>query len=119
MTHGPAISPSAPAPITTSPTATACIRQVYLSVNGIISMMASRPTVSVITPAYNVAPYIGQCIESLQAQTLSDWEMLIVDDASADETPAVVQGYLHDPRIRYMRNEQNLGPGATRNRALD
>ncbi|WP_180976999.1 glycosyltransferase family 2 protein, partial [Fischerella thermalis] len=82
-------------------------------------MMASRPTVSVITPAYNVAPYIGQCIESLQAQTLSDWEMLIVDDASADETPAVVQGYLHDPRIRYMRNEQNLGPGATRNRALD
>ena len=82
-------------------------------------MMASHPTVSVITPAYNVAPYIGQCIESLQAQTLSDWEMLIVDDASTDETPAAVQRYLGDPRIRYMRNEQNLGPGATRNRALD
>ena len=81
--------------------------------------MASRPTVSVITPAYNVAPYIGQCIESVQAQTLADWEMLIVDDASTDETPAVVQRYLGDPRIRYMRNEQNLGPGATRNRALD
>jgi glycosyltransferase involved in cell wall biosynthesis len=82
-------------------------------------MMASHPTVSVITPAYNVAPYIGQCIESVQAQTLADWEMLIVDDASSDETPAVVQQYLHDPRIRYMRNEQNLGPGATRSRALD
>jgi succinoglycan biosynthesis protein ExoO len=81
--------------------------------------MASHPTVSVITPAYNVAPYIGQCIESLQAQTLADWEMLIVDDASTDETPAAVQRYLGDPRIRYLRNEQNLGPGATRNRALD
>lgn len=82
-------------------------------------MMASRPTVSVITPAYNVAPYIGQCIESVQAQTLADWEMILVDDASTDETPAVVQRYLGDPRIRYLRNAQNLGPGATRNRALD
>jgi len=82
-------------------------------------MMASHPTVSVITPAYNVAPYIGQCIESLQAQTLADWEMIIVDDASTDETAAAVQRYLGDPRIQYLRNEQNLGPGATRNRALD
>jgi succinoglycan biosynthesis protein ExoO len=81
--------------------------------------MASHPTVSVITPAYNVAPYIGQCIESLQAQTLADWEMIIVDDASTDETAAAVQRYLGDPRIQYLRNEQNLGPGATRNRALD
>jgi succinoglycan biosynthesis protein ExoO len=82
-------------------------------------MMASHPTVSVITPAYNVAPYIGQCIESVQAQTLADWEMIIVDDASTDETAAAVQRYLGDPRIQYLRNEQNLGPGATRNRALD
>jgi glycosyltransferase involved in cell wall biosynthesis len=87
--------------------------------NGIIATMVSRPMVSVITPAYNVAPYIGQCIESVQAQTLSDWEMLIVDDASTDETPAVVQRYLDDPRLRYLRNEQNLGPGDARNRALD
>lgn len=81
--------------------------------------MASRPVVSVITPAYNVAPYIGQCIESVQAQTLPDWEMIIVDDASTDDTVAVVQQYLGDPRIRLLCNVQNLGPGGTRNRALE
>ncbi len=81
--------------------------------------MASRPVVSVITPAYNVAPYIGQCIESMQAQTLSDWEMIIVDDASTDDTVAEVQKYLGDTRIRLLCNAQNLGPGGTRNRALE
>jgi succinoglycan biosynthesis protein ExoO len=80
--------------------------------------MASRPVVSVITPAYNAAPYIGQCIESVRVQTLSDWEMIIVDDASTDDTTAVVQRYLHDTRIRLFRNEQNMGPSDARNRAL-
>lgn len=81
--------------------------------------MASCPKISVITPAYNVAPFIGQCIESVQAQTLSDWEMLIVDDASTDDTVAAVQRYLNDPRICLLHNAQNLGPSDTRNRALD
>lgn len=82
-------------------------------------LMSTQPKVSVITPAYNVAPYIGQCIESVQAQTLKDWEMIIVDDASPDETTPVVEKYLNDPRIRYLRNEHNRGAGYTRNRALD
>lgn len=81
--------------------------------------MASRPKISVITPAYNVAPYIGECLESVLAQTLSDWEVLIVDDASTDDTVAVVQRYLSDPRIRLLQNPQNMGPSDTRNRALD
>ncbi|OYT73518.1 MAG: hypothetical protein CFK48_01150 [Armatimonadetes bacterium CP1_7O] len=85
---------------------------------GIIVPM-SPPKVSVITPAYNGAPYIAQCIESVQAQTLDDWEMIIVDDASTDETVQVVQPYLADPRIRLLRNERNMGAGYTRNRALD
>lgn len=79
----------------------------------------SPPKVSVITPAYNVEPYIGQCIESVQAQTLTDWEMLIVDDASTDATAQIVQRYLSDPRIRLLRNERNMGAGYTRNRALE
>ena len=52
--------------------------------------MSATPKVSVITPAYKAARYIGQAIESVQAQTLTDWEMIIVDDASPDETAAVV-----------------------------
>lgn len=81
--------------------------------------MSLRPKVSVITPAYNVAPYIGQCIESVQAQTLGDWEMIIIDDASTDDTAQVVQNFLTDSRIRFLRNERNMGAGYTRNRALD
>lgn len=80
--------------------------------------MSAQPKVSVITPAYNVAPYIGQCIESVQAQTLTDWEMVIVNDASTDETPQIVQRYLNDSRIRLVQNERNMGLGYTRNRAL-
>lgn len=81
--------------------------------------MTQRPKVSVITPAYNVAPYIGQCIESVQAQTLADWEMIIVDDASTDDTAQAVRRYLSDPRIRFLQNERNTGAGYTRNRALE
>ena len=81
--------------------------------------MSATPKVSVITPAYKAARYIGQAIESVQAQTLTDWEMIIVDDASPDETTQVVQRYLDDPRIQLLQNEQNMGAGYTRNRALD
>jgi succinoglycan biosynthesis protein ExoO len=75
--------------------------------------------VSVITPAYKAARYIGQAIESVQAQTLTDWEMIIVDDASPDETAAVVERYLDDPRIKLIRSERNRGECGARNLALE
>jgi len=83
------------------------------------SAMSATPKVSVITAAYKAARYIGQAIESVQAQTLTDWEMIIVDDASPDETAEVVKRYLDDPRIKLIRNEQNRGSGYSRNRAID
>ena len=49
--------------------------------------------VSVITPAYNCAKYIGKTIESVQAQSYTDWEMVIVDDRSTDNTREVVKAY--------------------------
>jgi len=73
----------------------------------------------VITPAYKAARYIGQAIESVQAQTLTDWEMIIVDDASPDETAEVVKRYLDDPRIRLIRSERNRGECGARNLALE
>jgi len=81
--------------------------------------MSATPKVSVITPAYKAARYIGQAIESVQAQTLTDWEMIIVDDASPDETAEVVQRYLDDPRIRLIRSERNRGECGARNLALE
>lgn len=74
--------------------------------------------VSIITPSYNTALYIGQTIEGVQAQTYTNWEMIIVDDCSEDDTDFIVQKYLLDSRIRYIKNKKNSGAAVSRNRAL-
>lgn len=77
------------------------------------------PLVSVITPAYNAARFIGETMASVQAQTLDDWEMIIADDCSRDETCQVVaEAAARDPRIVLVRQAKNSGPAATRNAAL-
>lgn len=60
------------------------------------------PLVSILTPTYNHEPYIAACIESVLAQTESDWEQIIIDDGSTDKTAVVVQRF-SDPRIRFCR----------------
>lgn len=74
--------------------------------------------VSVITPSYNTADYIVETIRSIQAQTYENWEMIIVDDCSTDNTDKVVKPYLSDTRIRYLKNEKNSGAAMSRNYAL-
>jgi teichuronic acid biosynthesis glycosyltransferase TuaG len=79
-----------------------------------------RPLVSIVTPAYNAAPYIRETIASVQRQTVRDWEMIIVDDASSDETHALVsEAAAADLRIIPVRLPQNGGPAVSRNTALD
>lgn len=69
---------------------------------------ASQPTVSVVVPSYNYGHYIGETIESLQAQTYENWECFVVDDGSTDNTEEVVAAYAaKDSRIRYIRQENN------------
>src|SRR5205823_2135831 len=53
----------------------------------------SMPLVSIITPSWNVAPLIGETIASVQAQTMTDWELLIADDCSTDQTAAIVESH--------------------------
>ena len=65
--------------------------------------------VSVIMPSYNTAHFIKETIESVLAQTYSNWELIIVDDCSTDNTDKVVSEYLEDERIRYIKNEKNSG----------
>ncbi len=78
------------------------------------------PRVSVITPAYNAAPYLEETIRSVQAQTFTDWEMIIVDDCSKDETYSLASKFAeYDRRIHVFRNEKNSGVAAARNKALD
>lgn len=74
--------------------------------------------VSVVMPSHNTARYIAASIESVLAQTYEDWELLIVDDCSTDNTDEIVHPYLCDHRIRYIKNETNSGAAVTRNRAL-
>ena len=73
--------------------------------------------VSVIIPAYNCEKYIGLAIESALAQDVP-MEILVINDCAKDGTEEVIQGYLNDPRIRYIRNEKNLGVAKTRNRGV-
>lgn len=73
--------------------------------------------VSIIMPTYNCGRFIAESIRSVLAQTYTNWELIIVDDCSNDKTEDVVASF-DDPRIHYLRNEQNEGAALTRNRAL-
>ena len=73
--------------------------------------------VSIIMPSYNTAPFIAESIRSVMAQTYTDWELIIVDDASTDNTDEIVAS-CNSPRIRYLKNDRNRGAAYSRNRAL-
>jgi glycosyltransferase involved in cell wall biosynthesis len=76
------------------------------------------PAISVITPAWNAAEYIGATIDSVRRQTFTDWEMVVVDDGSTDGTVAIVEGQAAiDPRIHLIR-QANAGPSTARNRGM-
>ena len=80
----------------------------------------SEPLVSIITPTYNCGKFIGKTIESVQRQTHKNWEMLIVDGCSTDDTETVVNAYCNkDQRIFYYRLDVNSGPAVARNKAME
>jgi len=74
--------------------------------------------VSIIMPSYNTAKYLTETIESVLAQTYTNWELIIVDDCSSDSTDDVIKAYLQDSRIHYFKNEANSGAAVSRNKAL-
>jgi hypothetical protein len=77
----------------------------------------TAPLVSVLMTAYNREAFIAPAIESVLAQTLADFELLVVDDASTDRTVDVARRYEGDPRVRVVVNPANLGDYPNRNRA--
>lgn len=80
-------------------------------------MTVHTPTVSVVMAAYRGAALVRETIASLQAQTLGDFELIVVDDCSPDDTLAVLRS-IEDPRIRVIAAERNQGPVHARNRAF-
>jgi Glycosyltransferases involved in cell wall biogenesis len=77
-----------------------------------------KELVSIIMPSYNTGAYIAQTIRSVQRQTYENWELIIVDDCSTDNSAETVQPFLADRRIRFYHNAENRGAAQTRNRAL-
>lgn len=77
-------------------------------------------TVSIITPSYNSEKFIAQTIESVLNQTYREWEMIIVDDKSTDNTVTLIETYAQkDKRIKCIVLEENSGPAVARNRAIE
>jgi len=78
-----------------------------------------RELVSIVTPAYNAHRFIGECIESVIAQSYQNWELIIIDDGSTDETVDIIQQYVNrDYRIILFSNEINIGASKSRNIAI-
>lgn len=79
----------------------------------------NQPLVSVIMPSYNAEQYIAESIESVLAQTYSEWELVITDDCSSDKTPEIAKAYGEkDPRINFCVAKQHSGIAETRNQSL-
>lgn len=81
--------------------------------------MKKIPEVSIIVPVYNVRPYLDECISGVLSQSVSDWELILVDDGSTDGSDEICKRYaVSDNRIKYIR-QANKGLSAARNAALD
>lgn len=77
----------------------------------------NEPLVSIIMPSYNTGSFIEETINSVISQTYKNWELIIVDDCSTDNTDEVVSTF-QDERIKYFKNEENSGAAISRNKAI-
>ena len=77
------------------------------------------PRISVIIPVYNVAPYLGDCIESLLAQSFADFEVLLVDDGSTDGSGAICDAFAEKDARLFVLHQENGGVCSARNRGID
>lgn len=80
--------------------------------------MSNVPTASIILTTYNQGRWLREAIESVLAQTFTNWELLIVDNGSTDDTPLITGSYARDPRVRVLRQEQNRPHTVINNEAV-
>ena len=77
----------------------------------------NHPSVSFIVPCYNFAHFLPQCVNSILAQSYPDFEVVIMDNCSPDDTPDVARSF-DDSRVRYIRNPENIGPQRNFNKGI-
>lgn len=92
-------------------------KQAKMILNGEDGISREADLASIIMPSYNTAPYIKETIQSVLDQTYTNWELIIVDDCSTDNTEEVLATINHS-RIRYFKNEKKSGAAVSRNKAL-
>lgn len=80
--------------------------------------MSAAPRVSILLPMHNAARFLRPALDSILAQTFGDWELIVIDDASTDDSLSIVRDY-DDNRLRLLRNENNVGIAASLNRGWD
>lgn len=86
----------------------------------VINGTKKEDLVSIIMPAYNCESYIGTTLDSVINQTYQNWEVIVIDDCSTDNTAKIVEEYMKkDNRIRYHKLEKNSGAAVARNKAVD
>lgn len=81
--------------------------------------LKESPLFSVLVANYNNGQYLEECLQSIFAQTYQNWEIVIVDDASADNSHAIYEKYKTDPRIRILKNDKNRGCGYTKRKCVE
>jgi teichuronic acid biosynthesis glycosyltransferase TuaG len=87
---------------------------------GLQNKGVSEELVSIVMPAYNCSNFIGNAIDSVIDQTYQNWELIVVDDCSTDNTAEVVKAYMSkEPRIKYYKLNKNSGAAVARNKAVD
>lgn len=79
----------------------------------------NKGLVSIITPVYNGQDFLDRSIKSVLAQTYENWELLLIDDGSSDNSVQIIKYYLEDNRIKLLRNESNSGIPTTRNKGIE
>ena len=82
------------------------------------SCKSMKPSISICVTTYNYARFLPDCVESVLQQTFADWELIVCDDCSTDETQHLMEQYV-DPRIRHVRNSERLGMSANLKLAAD
>ena len=82
-------------------------------------MINNELAISVIVPVYNLENYIEECLDSLMNQSFSNFEVILIDDASCDKTREVIGRYKKNKKIILLENQKNMGAGYSRNRGLD
>jgi glycosyltransferase involved in cell wall biosynthesis len=81
-------------------------------------MTEQKPFITICLPAWNAAVFLRQAIACVYAQTSDDWELLMVDDGSKDDTWAIMQEHADNPKVRILQNERNLGQAGVFNRMM-